>query len=170
MNDQHNSAAKPSHRGYFVNAPADMLLVGGASILTFICFSLFYTELRTPEVITLSIYLAWIINWPHFSMLTYRLYQSRRNIEQYPFTALVIPFVVLGGVLLSFAYPLAVAPYFAKLFLIWSPYHFSAQTIGITMIYARRHGVTASQSLEPKEPSCHRLCSVPMYYRLYGQR
>ncbi len=27
----------------------------------------------------------------------------------------------------------------AKLFLLWSPYHFSAQSLGITFLYARRH-------------------------------
>lgn len=131
--------SKPSL--YFVNAPVDFLFVGGASIVTFFAILLFYTPSRTPEVISLAVFLMWIINWPHFSMSTHRLYQSRANVEQYPFTAIVIPFIVIGGAVLSFVYPLTVAPYFVKLFMIWSPYHFSGQTVGVTLIYARRAGL-----------------------------
>jgi hypothetical protein len=49
--------------------------------------------------------------------------------------------VLVGAAVLgSFASPVMIAPYFLKLFLIWSPYHFSGQTIGITLLYARRGG------------------------------
>lgn len=126
---------------YFVNAPIDFFFIGGFSFLLFFLFQFFYTDIRTLEVITAAIYLSWIINWPHFSMSTYRLYQSRSNRRQYPVTSYVIPFVVLGGVFLSFGFPALVAPYFVKLFLLWSPYHFSGQTIGITIIYAMRCGI-----------------------------
>ena len=34
--------------------------------------------------------------------------------------------------------PLIVAPVFLKVFLLWSPYHYSGQTVGLTMIDARR--------------------------------
>jgi len=126
---------------YFVNAFVDFFCIGGSSFLLFFLFTQFYTDLRTPEVITAALLLVWLINWPHFSMSAYRLYQSQTNISQYPVTAYVIPFVVIGGMLLSFGFPQLVAPYFVKLFLLWSPYHYSGQTIGITLIYAMRCGV-----------------------------
>lgn len=126
---------------YFVNAPVDFFFIGGSSFILFFAFLLFYTTNRTPEVAATAVALCWIINWPHFSMSTYRLYQSQSNIKQYPITAYVIPFVVIGGVFLAFAYPETVAPYFVKIFMLWSPYHFSGQTIGITLIYAMRCGV-----------------------------
>jgi hypothetical protein len=134
--------AAPSRSSYyFVNAPVDFFFIGGASIGTFILMSLFYTRARTPAVIATAAFLVWTINWPHFSMTIYRLYQSKSHMRQYPFTAYMIPFVIVGGVALSFAFPELVAPYFVKLFIIWSPYHFSGQTIGITLIYARRCGI-----------------------------
>ncbi|MDH5326546.1 MAG: hypothetical protein OEZ68_09290 [Gammaproteobacteria bacterium] len=133
--------AKANHSLYFVNKWVDFFCIGGSSFLLFVAFWLFYTDARTPQVITLAIILQWFINWPHFSMSTYRLYQSKANIEQYPVTAYVIPFVVLGGLLLSFAYPTLVAPYFVKLFMLWSPYHYSGQTIGITFLYCMRAGI-----------------------------
>jgi hypothetical protein len=84
--------------------------------------------------------LAWLCNWPHFSATNYRLYHARANILQYPMTALVIPWIILAGLVGSFLAPFILAPFFIKLFLVWSPYHFSGQTLGITLIYARRCG------------------------------
>ena len=126
---------------YFFNAPVDIFFIGGSSFLLFFLFWLFYTDVRTPEVISAGIILSWVINWPHFSMSTYRLYQNKANVQQYPITAYVIPFVVIGGLLLSFSYPNVVAPYYVKLFMLWSPYHYSGQTIGIALIYAMRSGI-----------------------------
>lgn len=134
-------SSKSKNSYYFVNGPIDFLCIGGSSFLLFLAFWLFYTDVRTPQVVALGIWLQWVINWPHFSMSTYRLYQSKANVAQYPITAYVIPFVVLGGMLLAFAYPTLVAPYFIKLFILWSPYHYSGQTIGITFLYCMRCGV-----------------------------
>lgn len=137
----------PAKRGlYFVNAPVDFFFIGGASFLLFAGLLLFYTDVRTPEVITTAIVLSWIINWPHFSMSTYRLYQTRNNMRQYPVTAYVVPFIVIGGTVLCFIFKDLVAPYFVKLFILWSPYHFSGQTIGITFIYAMRSGIRLSKT------------------------
>jgi hypothetical protein len=130
----------PSRRLYFVSAPVDFLLVGGASIIAFVLMSLLYTRERTPVVMTVAAQLLWLCNWPHFSASSYRLYHTRDNIRQYPVTALVIPFVVLAGVVAALLSPGLVAPYFVKVFTIWSPYHFSGQTLGISLIYARRSG------------------------------
>jgi hypothetical protein len=126
---------------YFVNAPVDFAFVGGLSILVFAAMALFAPRERTPEVVQLALLLMWVVNWPHFSMSTYRLYQSRAHVQQYPFTAYVIPFVVVGATVLAYLQPATFAPYFVKLFVIWSPYHFSGQTIGVTLLYARRSGV-----------------------------
>ena len=57
----------------------------------------------------------------------------------------LVPVLMLGAVIASYASPGAVAPLFIKLYLIWSPYHFSAQTIGITLLYARRCGFAINQ-------------------------
>ncbi|MFV2055801.1 MAG: hypothetical protein ACC707_05000 [Thiohalomonadales bacterium] len=134
---------------YFVNAPTDIFFIGGASFLLYFGLMFFYSDIRTPEIITAGVILSWLINWPHFSMSTYRLYQNKANIRRYPFTAYAIPIIVFCGVILSFKYPLIVAPIFIKLFMIWSPYHFAGQTIGITFVYAMRAGINLT-TLEKK--------------------
>lgn len=132
--------AAQSHPLYFINAPLDYALVGMLSIVAFaVLYGLNKTE-RTMTVITLAARLAWVCNWPHFSATSYRLYHSKDNIRQYPLTALVVPWLVLAGVFGSIISPTTIAPCFVMIFLIWSPYHFSGQTVGVSMIYARRAG------------------------------
>lgn len=129
------------NKRYFVNPVVDFIFIGGSSFVLFAFLLLFYTDVRTPAVISTALFFSWIINWPHFSMSTYRLYQSRGNIQQYPVTSYIIPFVIFGGIVLCYSFPDLVAPYFVKLFILWSPYHYSGQTIGITFIYAMRSGI-----------------------------
>jgi hypothetical protein len=126
---------------YFINAPVDVFFMGGASILTFLGLWWFDLPQRTPIMISISTSLLWMINWPHFSMTSYRLYQSPYHLRQYPFTAFVMPFLLLALAISAFQAPQSIAPYLIKLLLIWSPYHFSGQTVGLTLVYARRAGI-----------------------------
>ncbi|MGZ3649938.1 MAG: hypothetical protein ACXVCS_13835 [Bdellovibrionota bacterium] len=127
---------------YFVNPAVDAFFVGGASILCFLFFRVAFTGYGATQVSDLSLTLAtvfsWIGNWPHFSATNYRLYESRANVRQFRLTAVLIPVVIAIATAACFVYPVSFAPYFVKLFILWSPYHFSAQTLGITLIYARR--------------------------------
>jgi hypothetical protein len=124
---------------YFVNAAVDFGLIGGVSIVVYLLLRSFHGA-RTELVWTTAAALAWVINWPHFSATSYRLYHSKANIQQYPVAALVVPLLMVTATVGSFASPTEVAPWLVKLFLFWSPYHFSGQTVGISLIYARRAG------------------------------
>jgi hypothetical protein len=138
-----DTAAEVKKPLYFVSAPVDFALIGGLSIATFIAFW-FMGGPKGPmprdQVWTIAAALMWVVNWPHFSATSYRLYHSRSNISQYPVTALAIPLLLLAATVGSFLSPDSVAPWLVKMFVIWSPYHFSAQTLGISLIYARRAG------------------------------
>jgi hypothetical protein len=125
---------------YFVNAPIDALLIGGASILLYAIFRLRPSLASSPSVASLAATLVWACNYPHFASTNYRLYHSRSSIAQYPMTSYVTPLVMVAAVIGCYLSPNAVAPLFIKLYLLWSPYHFSGQTLGITMVYARRAG------------------------------
>ena len=125
---------------YFISTFVDFTLIGGLSILTFIALRLFYSDQRTPVVYETAVWLLYLCNWPHFAATNYRLYHAKANILQYPMTALVIPWLIVAAMIGSVLSPALIAVYFIKVYLIWSPYHFSGQTIGITLIYARRGG------------------------------
>ena len=139
-----NPPAEPRSR-YFVSAPVDFLLLGGASlILYFLCLH-YRSWSSSPHLVTLAAAAVWVCNYPHFASTNYRLYRTRSNVRQYPVTAALVPVLMLGAVIASYASPGAVAPLFIKLYLIWSPYHFSAQTLGLTLVYARRSGFAINQ-------------------------
>jgi len=133
---------------YFVNRYVDWGVIGGVSLLMFLVLqSLFWTKgpsllvtTRQEWAWTIAAWLSWVVNWPHFSATNYRLYHTKSNIAQYPFTAFVVPVLLVIATWAAFAEPDGVAPYLAKLFIIWSPYHFSGQSVGISLIYARRAG------------------------------
>jgi hypothetical protein len=125
---------------YFVSGMVDSLFIGGLSLMTFAAMQLLATSANDPSYYAVALALAWVCNWPHFAASTYRLYESNDHIRQYPMTALVIPWFILAGIVASFWSPERIAPYWVKLFLVWSPYHFSGQTFGVAMIYARRAG------------------------------
>lgn len=122
----------------------DTLLLGGLSVLLFAVLGLGYGSGEAPTLLLLSVTLQWWVNWPHFSATCHRLYRRRENVSSFPFTAVVVPLLVLFGISMSLASPTVVAPTWIKLFMIWSPYHFSAQTLGITLLYARRTGWSIS--------------------------
>lgn len=130
----------PSRCLYFVNGWLDAVLIGGLSIAVFVGLRLFTDGQATPAAVRAASILSVFVNYPHFSATVYRLYQSPANIRQFPVTSLGLPIVLVGAVAASLWQPQWVAPYFVTLFLIWSPYHYSGQTIGITMLYARRSG------------------------------
>lgn len=133
-----NSGRSP----YFVNVWVDVTLIGGLSILTALVFwACTRAGIPTPGP-SLSIALAWIVNWPHFSASSYRLYRSRANVLQYPMTSLAIPLLVGCAVVGSFLSPQTAGAALIKLYMLWSPYHFSGQSMGLSLLYARRNGAT----------------------------
>ena len=134
--------AKPAPHLYFVNAAVDFACIGGASILTFVALALVYRagSVQATWVWTAAALLTWVCNYPHFAATNHRLYQSRENVSQYPFTAFVVPPLIAAGMFASFAQPNVVAPFFVKLFLLWSGYHYCGQSVGISLVYARRAG------------------------------
>jgi hypothetical protein len=134
-------AAAPATRPlYFVNAWVDTLLIGGLSILAWAAFATFGRSIDEGRILPAALVLSLFVNWPHFSATVYRLYQARQHTRQFPLTAWGLPVVLGGAVFACFRLPQTVAPYFFMLYLLWSPYHYSGQTVGLTMVYARRSG------------------------------
>ena len=125
---------------YFINWWCDAFVIGGLSIITWVCLGAFYGSGDLQPVVAVALVLRLFVNFPHFSATVYRLYQTREHTRQFPVTAWGLPPVIIGAVGACLWQPHVVAPYFVLLYLLWSPYHYSGQTVGITMVYARRAG------------------------------
>jgi hypothetical protein len=135
MDPRASTPAAP--RPYFVSAPVDVALIGGASLGAWMLLAGLGEAGHLPLLVAL---LARFCNWPHFAATNYRLYHAWENVAQYPVTALVVPVFVGAAMLGALASPAGVAPLFVKLTLLWSAYHFSGQSLGIALLYARRAG------------------------------
>jgi hypothetical protein len=133
--------ARPAPRLYFVNGWVDAAMIGGVSIIVFALLHIFLGDETQPRLLYVVAALSIFANYPHFSATLYRLYQSPQNIRQFPVTALGVPLLLVAAVSASLWQPDWVAPYFVMLFLVWSPFHYSGQTIGLTLLYTRRSGL-----------------------------
>src|SRR5205823_1465690 len=70
----------------------------------------------------------------------YRLYQNPQHLREFPVTALGLPVLLFFAVIAGLSQPELIGSYLIMLYLLWSPYHYSGQTVGLTMVYARRAG------------------------------
>lgn len=140
------SAVAPTRHLYFVNGAVDFACIGGASLVAFVLIGAAFQRgaVRAEWLWTTAALLTWVCNYPHFAATCHRLYHRREHTAQFPFTAFVVPPLIIVGMIASFASPEVIAPFFVKLFLLWSGYHYSGQTVGITLIYARRAGFVAT--------------------------
>lgn len=129
---------------YFAGPVIDPLLLGGISIGLYVLCRSFPDFADSPGFFSAASFLVWIVNWPHFAATNYRLYRSSDTRRQFPMTANVLPFVMFGFLIMAWLSPSVFAPLMVKLYLLWSPYHFSGQTVGISMLYARRSKYTLS--------------------------
>lgn len=114
------------------------MLIGAGSLVVYAVFRIRPDWAGSSNVVTAASWLVWVANYPHFAATNYRLYHRWGNVSQYPMTAIAVPIMVTTGMAASFASPAAIAPAFVLTYQIWSPYHFSGQTVGVTMVYARR--------------------------------
>lgn len=133
----------PVSRVPLVHPLVDFLVVGGLSILAYVWLG-FFSSIPEKTMYGVAAVLLWVGNWPHFAASAYRLYAEREPVKRYPFTALALPVLVSMAAIAAFLWPKAWAPWLVKGFLWWSPYHFSGQTVGISLLYAKRAGVTVT--------------------------
>jgi hypothetical protein len=140
----------------------DLLLTSGISIVVMaalivaVLSGVLPTTNAGSAVLPKLLLLQVLLNWPHF-MVSYRLlYHDRRNLSRFPMAAVGVPVILLAVCIaavlpafggegpmtanVSIAYILWI---FAALYLAW---HYTGQTWGVMMIFARLSGMTFTRS------------------------
>jgi hypothetical protein len=122
----------------FVSPLFDYLVIGGPlSLVAVGAFLLIGPMGVTPA------HLVWVIlfaNSAHFAASTLRLYTKPGAVRQWPFLSLGLPVVAVLVATAAIAGGAPFARYLLALYIFWSPYHYSAQAFGLSMIYAHRSG------------------------------
>jgi hypothetical protein len=106
--------------------------------------------------VTLTATLTILLVGPHYAATYRRAYTSREIVRAHPWVTLVVPAALLVGALLAVRHPTTVGIAYFGLYVGWSGYHYSGQSIGLAMLYPLRQGAR----LDPREKT---LLKLPLY-------
>jgi Flp pilus assembly protein TadD len=145
------SAASPSAPGGHAQSPWIYrpwidLTVGCGAWSAPLLLAGFYFANSHGRVWSVAFYfLALLSNYPHFMATVYRAYHKRDEFEKYRlYTIQVALLLGLTGVAAHLWY--AVLPWIFTLYICWSPWHYTGQNFGLLMMFARRAGVTPTET------------------------
>jgi len=128
---------------YMFNPAVDLGVIAGG--LTFILFPLSLLLASQLNVATFLV-LLFFCNYPHYMATLHRIYRNRSQIERYKFfsiyvTGLLALTAVLGHFMAAAWIKLLYTVYFT-----WSPFHYTGQNYGVSLMYLRRGGLQPSNA------------------------
>jgi hypothetical protein len=152
----------------FVHPLFDALVIGGGLSLLFT--ALLLGDTQTPVLGVLSPWLALLVlvaNNAHFAASTVRLYSKPNAMRELRLLTMALPLATLAVLTAAVAYADRVGASLLGLYLTWSPFHYSAQAYGLSLIYSYRSGCAPSAG----EKRWLRLsCLAPFLALLVGAR
>lgn len=132
-----------------VGAAIDALFIASGLSIAVVALLVAIPTLRVSLVpdgpLLLGLLLA--CNFTHFGASTVRLYTRRGARERWPFLTMGLPLATLAILALFLWQADVLGPHATRLYFTWSPYHYAAQTCGISLMYAYRSGC----ALTPRE-------------------
>jgi hypothetical protein len=140
----------PFADGFFLGPGATIVVAG--VLLTLPRFGAAAAAAAT----TLTAMLTFLIVGPHYAATYRRAYTSLEIIRAHPVVTIVVPVVLGVAAFLAVRYPTTIGLAYAGLYVGWSGYHYSGQSLGLAMLYPLRQGAR----LEAREK---RLLSLPLY-------
>lgn len=124
----------------FVHPLFDYLLIGGGLSLIVIPLSGLLPENRPLATFGVLPWFLLLSNSAHFAASTVRLYTKEGTRESLPFMTGMLPAIFLAMVFVSMLFADLVGRYLLIIYLTWSPYHYSAQAFGLSVMYCYRSG------------------------------
>jgi hypothetical protein len=125
----------------FVSPSFDYLVIGGGLSLLLTAFlAAGGTRLTVSLLASLPLWVL-LVNLAHFAASTVRLYTKRGTFAALPFVTMGLPLVTLVCLGLAVIFAEALGRHVMNLYLTWSPYHYAAQTYGLTLMYCYRSGL-----------------------------
>jgi len=146
----------------FVNPTFDILFIAGGLSLVFGAL-VYGTGFRISGDATLTLVLLFA-NFAHFAASTVRLYTKPGAVKTLPRAlTLWMPVILVGLFTAVLLWAGWLVRYIFAVFVIWSPYHYSAQTFGLSVMYAARSGCALS---EPQRRTLWWACLMPFFWSL----
>jgi hypothetical protein len=105
---------------------------------------------------TLTLTLGLLLVGPHYAATYRRAYTSLAVVRAHPWVTLAVPPILLVAAITAVRPPTTIGIAYFALYVGWSGYHYSGQSLGLAMLYPLRQGAR----LDPREK---RLLSLPLY-------
>ena len=129
----------------FMHPVLDYLLIGGGLSLLVVAGAWLGSGEKSadawlgylPAIFLLS-------NSAHFASSTVRMYTRPNSFRTLPFLTMTFPVVALSVTSLAIMFPEHLGRHLIALFVVWSPFHYSAQTYGLSVMYCYRSGCKLS--------------------------
>lgn len=135
------SETSPTLGRMFVHPLFDLTFIGGGlSILTVGLITGAPNTALSDHIVDNLALCVLLANIPHFAASTVRLYTKPRCFEEMAGATMVLPLLTLVGLTAAIAWSGVLGRPLQALYLSWSPYHYAAQTYGLTVMYAMRTG------------------------------
>src|SRR5215467_13791933 len=123
----------------FVGPLFDYLLIGG--LLSWAAGAvLFFGGYNFPDNDPFLWWAILVSNWAHFAASTVRLYTRPDAVKNWPVLTLAFPVLAVAVVTAALIVGEPFGRYLFALYLVWSPYHYSRQAYGLSVMYAYRSG------------------------------
>ena len=133
------TAPAPRANPWIFNPTVDLLVGCGAWSLPLLVITYYLSQRDAVHLSFVFYFLGVFCNQPHYMATVYRAYHTPQDFNQYRFfTVYVTVFILLTAVIVHLA-P-ALFPWLLTFYLTWSPWHYSGQNYGISMMMIRRTG------------------------------
>jgi len=157
----HSEPALFAKGRFFVHPAFDYLVIAGGLSLAFaIGMATLSLDVTLRGALTTLFIVA---NGAHFAASTMRLYTRPGVMQTQPMLSLALPVVAVLFVTAAIALPEPLGLLFVATYLVWSPYHYSAQAYGLAVMYGYRAGTPLGR----EEKRAIRLaCLLPFVWTL----
>lgn len=136
-----SAAQKDASPLYMFSPAVDLGVIAGG--LTFILFPLsllFASQLNVAAFLVLLFF----CNYPHYMATLHRIYRNRSQIERYKFFSIYVTGLLALTALLGHLMAGVWIKALYTLYFTWSPFHYTGQNYGISLMYLRRGGTQPS--------------------------
>lgn len=149
----------------FVHPLFDFFVIGGLLTLPIAFYVSWHASSAAAFLNVALPVILLLCNQAHFAASTVRLYTKPNSFRDLPFLTMGFPLVTFAAVAGFVAFADEVGQHFQALYLTWSPYHYAAQTFGLSAMYAYRSGCR----LDDRERLLLRVvCLVPFLRAFLG--
>ncbi len=124
----------------WLKGPVTDLVIGcGAWSLPLIAIALYFTKTHYGVMALGFYFLALFCNNPHYMATLYRAYGLKRDLNRYKFFSIYITAIIVLSGIAAHISP-KVVPLLFTIYLVWSPWHYTGQNFGISLMMLRRAG------------------------------